>query len=279
MTENTNDLLVEVTGTIHQTVLNTLNLVTLNLIDIGGKAYSATINYPKSYRLKNIVTPNFSNRSMQLSVDNTNQLLGLKLTAKQISELLRTAGFSVEKIVHGKIFVSVPCYRIDVMHQVDLIEDIAIAYGYNNVEPLWRELPTTGYAKPDQRLINTARDFMVGLGFQEVLNYTLTNQENLFDKMNTERKTVVELYNPKIITMTCLRSWLLPSLIEFLSNNQSVEFPQKIFELGKVTLHDEESETKTRNEEWLSAVSTHATAGFSEAKSALESFFMNFGVE
>ncbi len=280
ITEDTKDLLVEVTGTIHQTVLNTLNLVTLNLIDVGGKAFSATINYPKSnYKQKNVGTPNFNNRCMQLSVDYTNQLLGLKLTAKKISELLCIAGFSVKKITQEKVFVLVPCYRIDVMHQVDLIEDVAIAYGYNNMEPLWRDLPTTGCAKPDQRLINVARDFMVGLGFQEVLNYTLTNPENLFDKMNAERQTVVELYNPKIVTMTCLRNWLLPSLIEFLSNNQSVEFPQKIFELGKVTLHDEESETKTRNEEWLSAVSTHATAGFSEAKSALDSFFMNFGVD
>lgn len=215
ITEDTKDLLVEVTGTIHQTVLNTLNLVTLNLIDIGGKACSATINYPakSGYEHKTVRTPNFSNRRLQLSVEYTNRLLGLKLTAEKIRELLYTAGFGVEKITRGKVFVLVPCYRIDVMHQVDLIEDVAIAYGYNNMGPLWRDLPTTGCAKSDQRLLDIARDFMVGLGFQEVLNYTLANQENLFDKMNIERRTVVELYNPKIVTMTCLRNWLLPSLM------------------------------------------------------------------
>ena len=68
------------------------------------------------------------------------------------------------------------------MHQVDLIEDVAIAYGYNNIEPVWRELATAGKAKPDQRLINIARELMVGLGYQEILTYTLTNQESLFDK-------------------------------------------------------------------------------------------------
>ena len=67
--------------------------------------------------------------------------------------------------------------------------------------------------------------------------------------------------------------------MEFLSNNQSVEFPQKIFELGKVTLLDETKETKTRDEEWLAAATTHPTASFSEIKSALDAFFMNFGVE
>lgn len=281
ITENTKDLLVEVTGTIYQTVLNTLNLVTLNLIEAGGKAYSATINYPakSSYKQKTVGTPDFGSRSVELYVEYANRLLGLNLSAKQISELLKTAGFGVQTFTREKVAVQVPCYRIDVMHQVDLIEDVAVAYGYNNMEPLWRDLPTTGSAKPDQRLLNIARDFMVGLGYQEVLNYTLTNQESLFDKMNLERKTIVELYNPKIVTMTCLRNWILPSLIEFLSNNQSVEFPQKIFELGKVTLRDEESETKTRNEEWLSAVSTHAMANFSEAKSVLDSFLLNFGVQ
>ena len=173
----------------------------------------------------------------------------------------------------------VPCYRVDVMHQVDIIEDVAIAYGYNNIKPLWRELPTTGKAKPDQQLINTARDLMVGLGYQEVLNTTLTNQETLFQKMNTPPTKLIELANPKVITMTCLRNWLLPSLMEFLSINQSVEFPQKIFEFGKVTMPDETKETRTRDENWLSAVTAHPNANFSEIKSALDSFMANFGVE
>ena len=80
---------------------------------------------------------------------------------------------------------------------------------------------------------------MVGLGYQEILTYTLTNEENLFAKMNTKPAGHVELANPKVATMTCLRNWLLPSLMEFLSNNKSVEFPQKIFELGKATLPDD----------------------------------------
>ena len=134
-------------------------------------------------------------------------------------------------------------------------------------------------AKPDQQLIDIARELMVGLGYQEILTYTLTNQETLFKKMNMQKTKIVELSNPKVVTMTCLRNWLLPSLMEFLSNNQSVEFPQKIFELGKVTLLDETKETKTRDEDWLCAVTTHVNANFSEIKSALDAFMSNFGVD
>jgi phenylalanyl-tRNA synthetase beta chain len=281
VTEETRHLLVEVTGTVHQTVLNTLNLVTLALIDHGGKAYASTVRYPDEtfYASKKVATPDFRSARVDLNVEYTKQVLGLQLTAERIANLLLTAGFGVEKVSQSTITVLVPCYRVDVMHQVDLVEDIAIAYGYNNIEPLWRELPTTGRERPEQRIIDVAREFMVGLGYQEILTYTLTSPESLFDKMNREKTRVVEVANPKVITMTCLRNWLLPSLMEFLGNNQSVEFPQRIFELGKVTLLDETKETRARDEEWLAAATTHPNASFSEIKSALDAFFMNFGVE
>jgi phenylalanyl-tRNA synthetase beta chain len=281
ITEESRNLLIEVTGTLHKTVLNTLNLVTLALIDRGGKAYSATINYPaqSEYSEKVVVTPDFNNRIVSLSVEYTNRLLGLKLSGKQISDLLLTAGLAVENVSGDCVSVLVPCYRVDVMHQVDIIEDVAIAYGYNNIEPTWRELPTTGRPKPDQRYIDIARELMVGLGYQETLNNTLTNQETLFQKMNTLPTKVIELANPKIVTMTCMRNRLLPSLMEFLGNNASIEFPQKIFELGKVTLLDETLDTRTRDEDWLAAVTSHPQANFSEIKSTLDSFMANFGVE
>jgi phenylalanyl-tRNA synthetase beta chain len=281
ITEDSCNLLIEVTGTLHKTVLNTLTLVTSVLIDHGGKAYSVTIHYPKGagYTEETVVTPDFSSRRFELSVAETNRLLGLKLSAEEIAGLLGTAGLGVEKASADSLTVLVPCYRVDVMHQVDIIEDVAIAYGYNNITSLWREMPTTGKAKADQRCIDIARGLMVGLGYQEVLNTTLTSPDTLFQKMNQPPTRLIELSNPKVITMTCLRNQLLPGLIEFLSINQSVEFPQKIFELGKVTLPDESKETRTRDEDWLAAVTAHPNANFSEIKSALDSFMANFGVE
>jgi phenylalanyl-tRNA synthetase beta chain len=262
-------------------VLNTVKLVTLALIDRGGEAYAATVHYPPNFStpaLDKDVTPDFRNKRMNLNVEYANKILGLQLTSKRIAELLLTAGFGVENVNAKTVTALVPCYRIDVMHMVDLVEDVAVAYGYNNIEPLWRELPTTGSVRPEQRLLDVARELMVGLGFQEILTYTMTNPDNLFAKMNREKTRIVEIANPKVVTLTCLRNWLLPSLMEFLSNNQSVEFPQKIFELGKVTLLDEKRETKTRDEEWLAAAISHANASFSEIKSAMEAFFTNLGL-
>ncbi len=281
VTKETRNLLVEVTGTVHQTVLNTLNLVTLALIDRGGKARATKICYPDEafYSLKQVNTPDFHSKKMRLNVDYANQILGLQISAERIAECLLTAGLGVKKFDDDNISVLIPCYRVDIMHVVDLVEDIAIAYGFNNLDPIWRELPSTGNLRFEQRLIDISREFMVGLGFQEVLNYSLTNPENLFDKMNTDKTRIIKIANPKVVTMSCLRNWLLPSLMEFLGSNQSVEFPQKIFELGTVTVLDETRETKTQDKEMLVAATTHPTASFTEIKSALDAFFMNFGLE
>lgn len=277
VTEETKNILIEVTGTVHETVLNTLKIVTLSLIDRGGEAYTTTIRYLHEKVAE--TTPSFETIVKPLIIDYVNRVLGLKLTSKQICDCLSKARYGVRNVNRTSVNVRVPCYRFDVMHPIDIVEDVAIAYGYCNIEPLWRKLPTTGGTRPEQPFLDVARDLMLGLGFQEILNYTLTNRENLFEKMNCKGDKIIELANPKVQTLTCLRSWLLPSLMEFLSNNLSVEYPQMVFELGLVTLPDAKAETRTRDEQWLAAVVAHAGAGFTEVKSVVDAFFMNLGLE
>jgi phenylalanyl-tRNA synthetase beta chain len=216
---------------------------------------------------------------MKLDIDYANRILGLRLTAKQVVKLLLKAGYGIDRLGADEVNVRIPCYRFDVMHPIDIVEDVAIAYDYDNVKPVWRETHTTGFVRPEQALVDLARELMIGLGFQETLNYTLTNLENLFTKMNVKKERIVEVSNPKVVTLTCLRNWVLPSLMEFVGNNLHVELPQKIFELGKVTLPDASCETKTRDEERLAGIIYSVGACFSEVKSALDAFFMNLGLE
>jgi phenylalanyl-tRNA synthetase beta chain len=277
ITPETRNVLVEVTGTMNEAALNTVKIVTLSLIDRGGKAHGTRIHYREIN--ETLVTPNLEPRNMDLSSEYVNEVSGLKLTAKKIAGLLPKAGYGIKEIDGDKVLVVVPSYRVDVMHAVDLVEDVTIAYGYGNIKPLWRRPPTTGALRPEQQLLDVARELMVGLGFQEVLAYALTNHDSLFAKMKMRKQPVIEIANPKVQTMTCLRSCLLPSQMEFLSCNTSVEYPQRIFALDKVTLLDKKAETRTRDEDWLAAVVLHPTASFTEIKSDLDSFFMNLGVE
>jgi len=283
VTEETRNILVEVTGTVKETVLNTLRIVTLSLVDRGGKAHAAEVCYPDEDAE---TTPSFASRVMKLKVTDVNSVLGLCLSTEKIVKCLEKAGCGAkiagpirEGQAEAELSVQVPCYRLDVMHPVDLIEDVAIAYGYNKIEPRWRKLPTTGAVRPEQEPLDTARELMVGMGFQEILSFTLTSPESLFAKMNLKRQQVVEIVNPKVQALNCLRNWLLPGLMEFLSCNLHVECPQRIFELGKATVLDEKGETKTLDEEMLAAAVSHTTAGFSEVKSCLDALLSNMGVE
>jgi phenylalanyl-tRNA synthetase beta chain len=277
VTDDARNVLVEVTGTVHETVLNTLTIVTLSLVDRGGKAYSTRVHYPDGSLT--VVTPSFETGQIDLDVGYANKVLGLQLKAAKVAELLEKAGFGVAKLKQRKMTVEIPCYRIDVMHPVDLIEDVAIAYGYDNIKPFWRKLSTRGGAKPWQAFFDVTRDLMTGLGFQEVLTFNMTNPQDLFTKMNVKKQRIVELANPKVQTLTCLRNWMLPSLLEFLSYNLHIEYPQKLFELGTVTVLDEKMETRTRDVHTLAAVISHANASFTETKSALDALLTNLGLE
>ncbi|MCW4026866.1 MAG: phenylalanine--tRNA ligase subunit beta, partial [Candidatus Bathyarchaeota archaeon] len=106
----------------------------------------------------------------------------------------------------------------------------------------------------------------------------MTSPDALFTKMNTAPVRVVEIENPRLVSMTCLRNWLLPSLMEFLSHNTHVEYPQKIFEVGYCTVHDEQRENRTTDQEKLACVTIHSTANFTEAKSMLDAFLTNLGI-
>ncbi len=276
LTEATRDVLIEVTGTEHETVLNTLNAVVFALADRGGVIYSAKVHYPYGEK-REVVTPKLEAQTTRLDLKYLNEVLGLKLKPEEAVTLLEKARYGIVKSGKNSLTVEIPCYRVDIMHPIDVVEDVAIAYGYNVIKPNWRRLPTVGGITSEQEFCNVVREVMVGLGFQEVLTYTLTSPENLFAKMNMKQGKQVELVNPKIVTMTCLRSWLLPSLLEFLSHNVHVEYPQRIFEVGYAVVPDEDRENKTMDIEKLACVTAHPNASFTEAKAVLDALFLNLG--
>jgi phenylalanyl-tRNA synthetase beta chain len=216
---------------------------------------------------------------MQLDMKFVNKILGFDLKTKDIVDLLQKARFGVGKVSGDSVTVEIPCYRMDIMHPVDIVEDIAVAYGYNNIKPRWPQLPTIGSASSQKRFNDLVREIMIGLGFQEILTFTMSNQETLFKKMNLKAEKVVEISNPKMLTFTCLRNWLLPSLIEFLSHNTHVEYPQRVFEAGYVTIFDKKKENKTKDIQKLACAIIHANANFTEVKAILDSLFLNLGLK
>jgi len=278
ITEETRNVLIEVTGTSYETVLDTLINVTVALADRGGKIHSAVIHYPYM-GMADDVTPNLDVDTFSLDVSYVQKIIGLKLSASEIKSLLEKSRYGIAEFSERKIVVKVPCYRVDVLHPIDIVEDIAIAYDYNKIPPEWPQLATVGGLSHETSFRDLVREIMVGLGFQEVLTYIMSNPETLFVKMNLKPSRVVELANPKITSMTCLRNWLLPGLMELLSHNVHVDYPQRIFEVGYCIIHDEKRENKTRDVEKLACVNIHSNANFTEAKSQLDALLSNLGIK
>jgi len=278
LTETTKNVLIEVTGTAYDTVLNALTIITLSLADRGGSMYSAKIHYPYG-EIKETRTPGLKTESLKITTKEIKAVLGMDLKPQAIRDLLERARFGVFDIDDTEVTVEVPRYRVDVMHPVDVIEDIAIAYDLNRVSPRWPQLPTIGGTSPEGRLRDLIREIMVGLGFQEVLTFTMSNLDSLSANMNIERERVVEVGNPKILPMTCLRNWLLPSLLELLSKNTHVEYPQRIFEVGYCVTFAEDEENKTRDVEKLASIAIHSNANFTEMKSLLDAVLLNLGIQ
>jgi phenylalanyl-tRNA synthetase beta chain len=276
VTEETQNILVEITGTNEETVSNALTILTTSLADRGAEIHSSIVHYPYGKR-PTVTTPNLDNRTIKLQIQQVKAMTGLDLTQDEIIALLRRARYDAKTDSDTHLEVRVPCYRLDIMHPVDVMEDVAIAYGLNNVKPRWPSELTIGGLSSKEEFSDTVRELMVGLGFQEVLGFMMTTPEKLYKKMNRKDGKAVEIANPKVTTMTCLRSWLLPTLMEFLSSNTHVTYPQRLFEVGDCVDWDAAQPTRTRDVRELVCVSTHSRANFTEMKSNLEPLMTNLG--
>ncbi len=278
VTPETKNILVEVTGTSEETVMNVLTILAAALADRDATISPALVHY-KYGRPRTLTTPNLAERRVNLPLEDVKSLIGLDLSRGEIVSLLRRARYDVAGTSGKQLNVLVPCYRLDILHPVDVLEDVAIAYGLNKMKPRWPSDLTFGSLSHMEEFSDTVRELMIGLGFQEVLSFMMTNQDNLVTKMNQESGQVVEIANPKITTLTCLRSWLLPSLMDFLSKNTHVEYPQRLYEVGDCAVWDQSLPNRVKDARKLACVSAHSRANFTEMKSNLEPLMINLGFD
>src|SRR5437660_9269316 len=180
------------------------------------------------------------------------------------------AGHPARQVSKDVLRVESLCYRIDIMHQVDLVEDLAIALDINKLDPEWPRIWTLGGRAPKTDQYETLAEVMIGLGYQEVLTYSLTSPEIFVERMGIGPENYAELLNPKMSTHTAMRSRLLPSMLNLLKDNTHVDYPQRVFEIGPCVLVKENSEGQTETRYKIAAVTIHTGAGFTEIRSCLD---------
>jgi phenylalanyl-tRNA synthetase beta chain len=205
--------------------------------------------------------PDLTPAILELSVGYVNQLLGLELDGGQVKELLERMRYGVDADGE-RLKVSVPAYRADILHPIDLVEDVAIAYGYMEFKPQVPALPGLGRPDPLEAYCEEVRDVLVGLGFREVMTLVLTNRNDLFTRMLVPEAEVAEAVKPVSQDASVARNWLLPSLMAVLENNRSREYPQAIFEVGDVIADG-------ANLKKAAGVIAHGKTNYSEVKAAV----------
>ena len=272
--EDTHNIIVDVTGTDERAVNQALNIICSSFAEVGGQIKSMEVKYED----KTITTPDLTPQEMNVHVDTANKLIGgTSLTAEDIKELLLKARFDAEILNDNEVKAIIPAYRVDILHEVDIVENIAVQYHINSVEAKLPDINTVAYENNWFKSEATIREVMISLGFQEVMSLMLTNEEAHYEKMNQEEKPHVQVARPITIDRTMIRTSLINSLMEFLEDNKHEDLPQKIFEIGDVLYLDDSKENKTVSSKKLAALVCHSTANFTEIKSIVTSVLSNLG--
>ncbi|RLE53813.1 MAG: phenylalanine--tRNA ligase subunit beta [Candidatus Methanomethylicota archaeon] len=271
VTEESENLFIELTGIDAKAVKQTLNIIAFNLIDRGGEVELVKVEYENRME----VTPNLEPRKMKVNLNEISNLIGIKLDEKLAKRLLAKMRYGISKISKSELEVLIPAYRVDVMHMVDIAEDIAIAYGYANLTPELPNIVTVGKPSIMEILEAKIRQSLIGLGLQEVMTFTLSGRKLQAKLMNLDNLELVEIENPITLDLNVYRRWITPHLMRFLSQNKHVAYPQKIFEIGYVAVPVNGRIEVLRN---TAAAVASSKATFTEIQGILQALAVDLGV-
>jgi phenylalanyl-tRNA synthetase beta chain len=262
ISEKTQDVFIECSGFDYRVLSKCLNIIVTTLAEMGGEIYSLELHYPRTTYL----SPDLEPEEMKINLNYINKILGLNLDEKQLQKYLEAMGYGYQD---KKALV--PAYRADILHPVDLVEDIAIAYGYENFEPEIPQVATIGQEDLFEKFLDKVRNILVGFKLQEIKSYHLMTKEELNQKMDLDYPPI-PLRN-SLGDYNHLRNWLIPSGLKVLSENQHHDYPQNIFEIGSVFLKDEKQETNVKEYQRVSVLLCHEKTDFTEVKQIMDAFF------
>lgn len=273
VTEATTTVFVECSG-FDQRVLNQcLNMIVTALAEMGGVIQSVTLRTPDA----SFLSPDLAPARLVVEREYVNKILGLDLDEKQFRDALERAGFGYEE---GDVLV--PPYRADILHPIDVVEDVAIAYGYERIGEVLPSVATIGQEEPLATFVGKLRTLMVGHGLLECKNFHLIKSSLQRAMMGSTAK-VVRVTHPVSQEYDALRTALLPSLLETLQRNKHHEYPQRLFETGRVFSLEQnrrvKSETGVAEEEHLAVAFCEERADYTKIRQLLDDLWEKLGLE
>lgn len=227
---------------------------------------------------REITVPYYFQEPVACELSFVQRMLGQKLSAEEVVRSLRKMGvFSL--VDSGMVYVTVPEYRNDFLHPVDIMEDVMIGYGLGNFAP---ELPndsTVGRITVEEAFARKVKDIMVGLGFQEMMYNYLGSRREYIDNMHVDGSRYIQIANPMSENYEYVRPSILPSLLESESVSGHATYPHHIFEVGKVAFLDDEDNSGTTTRNYLGFLSASSEMGFNQLNSLISTLFYFIGAD
>ncbi|KAF2968647.1 hypothetical protein GQX73_g4891 [Xylaria multiplex] len=227
------------------------------------------------------VTPNLAPVRLEVSVEYINRCCGLELSAESICQLLERMAYT-SRPLGSQIEVFIPPTRPDVLHACDIMEDVAVAYGFNKLPRiLSNRSATVGKPLPVNKLADIVRLECAMSGWLEVMPLILCSHDENFAWLNRrdDGTTAVKLANPKTVEYQVVRTSLLPGLLKTVRDNKSMRLPLKIFETSDIVLKDDSLERRARNERRWAAAYCGKSSGFEVVHGLLDRILLMLRVE
>ncbi len=275
-------LFIEATGTEQKTVILSLNIFAAVLSFWGAVIERCEASYPYQTPVgrSQPVPAQLMSKPLTLRVTEAKKMLGIEIDAEEISDCLLRFGYEFSR--DGDTFkIIAPYYRGDVMHQYDVIEDLALARDYNNFSPLSLSDFTIGDILPEKEAADRVGNIFVGMGFQEIVSNMLINT-SFSSYCMLDEDPYVEIENIMSESYSGVRHWLIPSLLKAEMESSSTPYPHRIFEVGEVVIREireKGSRDSQLNEEiHIAALLSGTGIGFNDAHRALRSLMEELSI-
>ncbi|WVF70653.1 phenylalanine-tRNA ligase, beta subunit [Kwoniella sp. CBS 6097] len=228
------------------------------------------------------LSPPLAPRSTTASSSYINAATGLTLSREEICTLLTRMSLTAEPsaLDADALDVKVPATRPDILHECDIMEDAAIAYGFNNLPQSMPTTNTVAKAFPVNKLGDIIRKECAMAGWIEALPLILCSHDENFAWLNRPDpgNYAIHLANPKSLEYQVVRTSLLPGMLKTARENKALPLPMKIFEVSDVAVQDPKAERQARNYRRLCAVYMDRKAGFEVAHGLLDRVMQILGV-
>lgn len=268
----TKNLLIDVTGTDEYMVLKTLDLITSVLSERRGSHIELCYvkRGPEDY-----LTPGLTPTYVEMTLDYVRRTLGINLSGDDVVRLGEKMRWEV--LTDGSaVRAGAPEYRLDVLHPIDFVEDVSIAYGYSSFALEEKPVITRPREDPYHIFKKIVRELLIGQGFTQFMGFTMIS-DALASIAPEEAASPLRILNPISAEMSSVRPSIIPSLIQVIRESQKSGLPLRVFEIGHYAFVDPRARRLIKGEKVGIAVVDYRI-GYEDIQQFVEGLLSSLGI-